>query len=168
MNYQCSIIKAILEGYELAIHGPHGPNHWARVLENGLKLAQKTGADSEVVALFAIFHDSRRVNDYQDQGHGLRGAELAQSLRGSLVDLDDKRFEFLYDACAFHTDGLTVGDINVLTCWDADRLDLGRVGTTPVGKRLCTDAARELMPWAHENASSWYEPEEILKEWGIV
>ena len=26
--------------------------------------------------------------------------------------------------------------------WDADRLDLGRVGIRPAPKRLCTDAAR--------------------------
>jgi uncharacterized protein len=168
MNNAPEIIKAILDGYELEIKGPHGPFHWARVYQNGMKLAEKTGADVEVVTLFSLFHDARRVNDSQDWGHGHRGAELAGSLRVSLVHLDDKRFELLYDACALHTDGLTVGDITVLTCWDADRLDLGRVGTTPVGKRLCTDAARELIPWAHENASSWYEPEEVLKAWGIV
>jgi alkaline phosphatase D len=40
----------------------------------------------------------------------------------------------------------------LLACWDADRLDLGRAGITPVPERLCTDAARELLAWAHERA----------------
>jgi hypothetical protein len=34
-------------------------------------------------------------------------AELARSLRGSLVHLDDRRFELLFEACQLHTDGLT-------------------------------------------------------------
>jgi uncharacterized protein len=101
------------------------------VLENGLRIAEANGADTEVVTLFALFHDSRRVNDFHDPGHGLRGARLAESLRGSLVHLDNRRFRLLYEACRLHTDGLTEGDPTVLACWDADRLDLGRVGTTP-------------------------------------
>lgn len=31
-------------------------------------------------------------------------------------------------ALAYHSDGYTEGDITVQVCWDADRLDLGRVG----------------------------------------
>jgi len=31
----------------------------------------------------------------------------------------------------------------VQTCWDADRLDLGRVGKKPDPLRLCTAAARK-------------------------
>ena len=162
------IIKKILQHYELDPQGPHGLFHWARVYENGMKLADKTGADIELVELFSLFHDARRLNDGRDEGHGLRGAELAESLRGSLIHLDDERFELLYDACALHTDGLTTGDITVMTCWDADRLDLGRVGITPVSARLCTGAARELLPWAHQNAGDCYEPGEIMKAWGVI
>ena len=38
-----------------------------------------------MVALFALFHDSRRINEYCDDGHGRRGGEFARSLCGSLV-----------------------------------------------------------------------------------
>src|SRR5208283_1118198 len=108
----------ILEDYALPWHGSHGVGHWARVLENGLRLAEATSAKVEVVQLFAIFHDSCRIDD----NHGRRGADLAAELRGSLFDLPDEDFELLYDACAHHTDGLVEADVTTQTCWDADRL----------------------------------------------
>jgi uncharacterized protein len=42
------------------------------------------------------------------------------------------------------------GNITVQTCWDADRLDLGRVGTTPDPRYLCTAAAKQsdIIEWA--------------------
>ena len=57
-----AIIHEILAGYTLPVRGDHGIVHWARVLENGLRLAEATGANVEVVTLFALFHDCRRVN----------------------------------------------------------------------------------------------------------
>jgi uncharacterized protein len=78
------IMAAIVEGYCLPQRGHHGVAHWARVMENGLRIAQKAGADAEVVTLFALFHDSRRVNEKIDDGDGQRGGDFAQTLRGSL------------------------------------------------------------------------------------
>jgi uncharacterized protein len=161
------IIHQILVDYALPIRGDHGIVHWARVLENGRRLAAATGAKIEVVTLFALFHDSRRVNEYTDFGHGHRGAELARSLRGTLVHLNDEAFDLLYEACRLHTSSLTEGDITLQVCWDADRLDLGRVGITPEPDRLCTDAARELISWASARATLGYEPAFIACEWGI-
>jgi uncharacterized protein len=162
-----AILAAILDGYALPVRGDHGIIHWARVLENGLRIAQANGADREVVALFALFHDSRRVNEDQDDDHGLRGGEFARSLRGKLVHLDNHKFDLLFDACRLHTDGHTTGDRTLLACWDADRLDLGRVGITPDPRRLCTRAGRELLAWAHARAVEWHEPVEVLASWGV-
>lgn len=162
-----AILRAILGGYALPVRGDHGVVHWARVWENGLRIARINGADREVVALFALFHDARRVNEYQDHGHGLRGGELARSLRGRLVHLDDARFELLYEACRLHTDGLATDDRTLAACWDADRLDLGRVGIVPHQHRLCTEAARSLLAWAHGRAISGHEPLEVLASWGM-
>jgi uncharacterized protein len=161
------MIHEILEDYALPIRGYHGVVHWARVLENGRRLAAATGAKIEVVTLFALFHDSRRVNEDSDFGHGHRGAQYARSLRGTLVHLDDADFELLFEACRLHTDGLTHGDITLQACWDADRLDLGRVGITPEPDLLCTDAARELLDWANERAVLRYEPKFIVNEWRL-
>ncbi len=163
------LIHQILEDYALPWHGTHGVGHWARVLENGLRLAKTTGAKVEVVQLFAVFHDSRRINENRDFGHGQRGADLAAELRGNLFDLSDDDFELLRFACAHHTDGLTEGDITVQTCWDADRLDLGRVGMVPAPKKLFTPAAKtwEIIRWADGRAAFEVVPELVKREWGI-
>lgn len=167
MHDMPAILGAILHGYALPVRGDHGVVHWARVWENGLRLAEANGADREVAALFALFHDSRRINEDQDDDHGLRGGELARSLRGRLVHLDDARFELLFEACRLHTDGHTTGDPTLLACWDADRLDLSRVGITPEPHRLCTDAARALLGWADARAVRGHEPSAVLASWGI-
>lgn len=165
MHNQKALIKAILADYRLPLRGEHGVVHWARVLENGLRIAEVNGAHTEVVTLFALFHDSRRVNEHSDQGHGLRGAEFARSLRGNLVHLDDTHFDLLYEACRLHTDGLFDANPTLQACWDADRLDLGRVGIQPLPKRLCTDAARSLIGWAHHRATTGHQPAMVLAEW---
>jgi len=163
------LIDRILDGYSLPVGGIHGVPHWARVLENGRKLAGLVQVDTEVIELFAIFHDSRRVNDQRDDGHGNRGAKLARELRGDYFELDDKRFSLLEYACAWHTSGFTQADLIVQVCWDSDRLDLLRVGTRPRSKLLCTEAAQQpdVREWASLRASTLVVPELILREWGL-
>ncbi len=106
----------------------HGPDHWARVERNGLYLAEKTGANQTIVQLFALFHDCRRINDAIDPGHGLRGAEYAAKIKDKLINISSDDFDKLYYACEWHTDKNETDDITVAACWDADRLDIGRVG----------------------------------------
>ena len=43
-----AIVAEILGGYALHPRGLHGVVHWARVMENGWKLAEITGADRDV------------------------------------------------------------------------------------------------------------------------
>jgi uncharacterized protein len=133
----------ILKGYRLRPEGVHGIGHWGRVMENGVQLAALTGANLRVVQLFALFHDSRRVNDALDPGHGQRGAALAGEMNGKLFTLTVNELTLLKDACLRHTKGLTAADITVQTCWDADRLDLPRVNILPVPALLCTMPARD-------------------------
>ena len=40
------VLAAVLPGYMLAVSGMHGLGHWARVLENGLRLVETTGGAS--------------------------------------------------------------------------------------------------------------------------
>ena len=163
------ILHVVLEDYALPWDGDHGVAHWARVLENGLRLAGETGANVEVVRLFAVLHDSRRVNEVTDPDHGPRAAEFARTLRGGLFDLTDHEFGLLHRACAGHTHERTHPDVTIQTCWDADRLDLGRVGITPHPSRLCTEVARrpETIRWADGRAKFRVVPPSVRGEWGI-
>jgi uncharacterized protein len=137
-------------GFALPLHGIHGEAHWLRVRDNGLRLAEHTGADPEILELFAWLHDSKRLGDGRDRGHGLRAAEFAKSLNRSRLLLPAPQLEVLEYAIAYHSDGLTEADVTTQTCWDADRLDLGRIGIRPAPRSLCTAAAKEtgMIEWA--------------------
>ncbi|MCK5448295.1 MAG: hypothetical protein KAJ43_09125 [Gemmatimonadetes bacterium] len=154
------LLKAIVGQYSLPWRGTHGLPHWARVLENGLRIAEHTDGDPVVIALFAVLHDACRLNEGWDRGHGRRGADLAAALRGNVYVLDDRRFDLLHYACVHHTDGLTDGDPTVRSCWDADRLDLGRVHITPDPGRMATGfAARpDVIEWAEDRSRGGYVP----------
>jgi len=156
------LIQAIRREYPMCWDGIHGASHWARVRENGLRLAPLTGARARVVELFAFLHDSQRRNDLDDPEHGRRAARLAARLRGVAFDLETEDFDLLFLACRDHADGLTRGDVTVQTCWDADRLDLGRVGIRPIAARLCTGAARDpaILEWAYARSLSDEPPAE--------
>lgn len=162
------LIQAILQQYPLNPLGIHGVVHWARVLENGRRLSMQTQANLAVVELFSIFHDARRESDGVDFKHGEQGARLAVQWRGRFYDLPDDQLNLLVTACERHTFGKTQADVTVQTCWDADRLDLGRVGIVPSPKRLCTSAARdpEMIAWAEQRARSGFVPELLCSEWG--
>ena len=163
------ILNAILEVYTLPLGGDHGVAHWARVLENGLRLAEETGANVQVVSLFAILHDSRRINEMTDPDHGPRAAEFAAELRGSVYDLDNREFRLLHKACHGHAHERTHPNVTIQTCWDSDRLDLGRVGIMPHPSRLCTEVAKrpEMIKWADGRASFGVIPTFVLDEWRI-
>ena len=147
-------VRIVRSQFALEWSGIHGAPHWARVRENGLRLAEVTGAKPRVIELFAFLHDSRRLNDGHDPEHGSRAALFAATLAGSAFELEAADLALLITACRSHSDGLTVGDITVLTCWDADRLDLGRVGIKPHPDRLCTEAARDpaVLEWAYQRS----------------
>ncbi len=163
------IVHAVLEDYVLPWSGDHGVAHWARVYENGLRLAEETGAIIEVVQLFAVLHDSRRINECTDPEHGPRAAEFARTIQGRLIDLPEPEFRLLHRACAGHTHERTHPDVTIQTCWDADRLDLGRVGITPSPSRLCTAAAKRAatLKWADGRATFRLIPPFVRDEWGI-
>lgn len=151
---RAALLKHLRQRFAIDWHGAHGGSHWGRVRQNGLLLAKTTGANITVVELFAFLHDSCRVNEYGDEGHGMRGAELAVKLRGQLFEATDLEMDLLIEACTGHSDGHTEADVTVQTCWDSDRLDLGRVGIYPDNECLCTAAAKEsvTIEWAYQRS----------------
>ena len=147
----------LVEGQCLNGDSIHGPLHLKCVERNGLLLAEKTGADVDVVRLFALFHDSRRENDDRDEGHAARGADYVASLRGREFDLDDDRFNLLYAACKRHTDGKRSKNPTIATCWDADRLDICRGGYTLDPAHLSTEFGRQIAK--HGSVKNFLESE---------
>jgi len=126
----------------------HGLDHWFRVWKNAQMLTGlESSANLEVIALFALFHDSMRQNEGRDPGHGLRGYKLWERF---CQRLDLERFlsrrqgELLFEACTEHSDGHTSTDPTIAVCWDADRLDLHRKGIWPDARLMSTQAGIDL------------------------
>lgn len=141
----------------------HGLYHWRTVERNGLYLSDFSGADKSVVSYFAYFHDCMRENDGIDKNHGSRAAKYAKKLRVHLP-LDDVQFKTLCIACSGHTHGRKVACQTVATCWDADRLDIGRVGAAPCSKYLFTEEAKRIADNSDFGALYGYSEVEKIKE----
>jgi uncharacterized protein len=148
----------------------HGESHWKRVAAAGLALLSETpDADPALVFLFALLHDSMRFNDNHDPLHGPRGAALAAELRGKVFDLDDAGMDLLELACKEHTSGGVTSDPTVGVCWDADRLNLWRVGIRPNPLWLSTTAARseERIGWARDLQWERFSWEELCQSFEL-
>ena len=156
------LILMITKQFQLKPDSVHGIAHWRRVEALGLMLAEKTGANRNIISLFAYLHDSKRENEFVDQEHGARAADFAAELyKTRKIGISEKQLEQLTYACRYHSDpNAKSDDMAVMTCWDADRLDLWRVGETPDPARLNTDAARE--PAMIEYSGSFGRSAEIL------
>ena len=89
-----------------------------------------------------------RENDGHDPEHGHRATKLALDL-AALLDLADDSLRLLIEACELHDRGLVSHDPTIGAAWDADRLDLVRVGkvpdprffSTPAGQRRAVELA---------------------------
>jgi uncharacterized protein len=133
--------------------GVHGVGHWSRVWFHGRHLPESVDVNPAILAWFAYLHDSQRYNDHSDPLHGTRAADFALNLKKDRVitELDNSDFERLCEAMRLHSDGHTEADAAIRACWDADRLDLWRVGIRPDAKRLCTQLARKTEVLARAN-----------------
>lgn len=120
----------------------HGPIHWRRVARLGMRMARLEGADLLVVALFAGCHDVERVHDGKDMKHGPRAAARVQAELAPRLGLDAGQLDDLVLAIQSHTEGQVTDNATVGCCWDADRLDLVRIGFRVDPARLSTAAAR--------------------------
>lgn len=123
----------------------HGLQHWRDVEKNGSFLARGKGINLNVISYFSYLHDCCRENENNDPLHGPRAARYAKNHR-HLFDLNDIEFKLLLRACSGHTfadPSNVIGfDKTISVCWDADRLDLTRVGIKPDTRRLFTEEAR--------------------------
>lgn len=122
----------------------HGHDHWMRVVQRGLDIASHTaGVDATVVELFGMLHDTHRQNDGNDPHHGPRAAKYLDSIVGELY-ISKTQYKNLRHALEHHTDEIHNNDPTIGACYDADRLDLGRVGITPDPDYLNTTYAKSI------------------------
>lgn len=122
----------------------HGIGHWKRVYENGMKL-MTDDTDPAVLQYFAYLHDSCREDDGEDKYHGERAAEWIKTIRHThLKEMTDEQFHLLQEACRLHTSEHRTGNPTIDACFDADRLDLWRVGIKPDPKKMATRKGADL------------------------
>jgi len=140
------LLGEIRQRFRLDWHGIHGAHHWGRVRHHARALAVAREADVIVVELFAFLHASQRHDDYEDRQHGERGAEFARALQGRHFDLGERQLSRLTQAIRHHSGGEVSTDATIQCCWDADRLDLGRVGIRPHPRFLSDHAAARIGP----------------------
>lgn len=157
------ILKQIIKEYELDIYkGIHGIDHWSRVLINGLKIAENNNANKNIIIAFSFFHDVRRVRECGDPEHGLRGAKYIQTFKYK-INLNKEELEKTMIACEGHSSIIHHEDIDIATCWDADRLDLYRVGVKPDSEFLNTEFAQDKNNICDATKRSWL----VREDWVI-
>ena len=123
----------------------HGVEHWDRVARFGRMLYQE-GADMDVILAFAYLHDSERKDNAVDIEHGNRASMLIDRIRETeLKALSNEQIAKLKRACELHTTEHRTGDITIDTCFDADRMDLLRVGIMRGPERMATKRGAELV-----------------------
>ncbi len=64
-------------------------------------------------------------------------------LGAAFLGLENAELDCLVEACRYHSCGFISSEATLASCWDADRLELGRVGIFPSAERLCTELARD-------------------------
>jgi uncharacterized protein len=136
------LIALIKSEFKLDWDGIHGANHWARVLHHGKTIGELRQADLLVVELFGFLHDSCRLNDGRDPQHGQRAADFAHGIQGDFYQLTPKQLDTLCFAMQHHSGGEVSTNATIQTCWDSDRLDLGRVGIIPSPKFISAEGAQ--------------------------
>ena len=137
----------------------HGLPHWQRVERNGIILATSE-VNITVVRLFAYLHDKCRIDNGYDVEHGKRAAIMINGIRHILLKgLTDNEFELLSKACELHTTTLRTGNSTIDTCFDADRLDLERVGIVPHPNKMATSKGE----YYAKNLSEFYDLAAIIK-----
>ncbi len=152
----------------------HSIGHWSRVLSFANHLADQEALDDSVIPtrdalyLASLFHDSMRVSEMGDHGHGGRGAMnlLVKSKERWFNYYDEAAIELAMHCCCLHTELLPSityykgylacisnernredAEVMIETIkifCDADRLDLPRIGIKVDPEYLFTDSAKKV------------------------
>ena len=144
----------------------HGEHHWKCVAIAGLWIAARTpGADIGFVLTFAAIHDVMRKHDGHDPAHGERAADLLAEIivdpRWSPCWLGPQDVDAMIFALRAHSEGAASCDPSIGVCWDADRVQLWRVGQRPNPRLLSTPPGARAISLGRElcrrRSLSWAE-----------
>ena len=118
------------DGSALAHEPMHGEAHWRGVAWAGLRIQKLSPCiKRDAVIAFAVLHDCRRETDDWDPEHGDRAARVAIRSRPLRRLIGAEGREIVAEACRLHERGLTrPGSLTIGACWDADRVNLVRLG----------------------------------------
>lgn len=120
----------------------HGFSHLRRVAWTAGRLAVMSGANVESCIVAGFLHDCARTNDGDGSGHARDSAILADSiLKSHFPHLN--RAE-ICECIAEHADGKTTSHLLTGCVWDADRLDLVRLGLNVNPELMSTQYARSM------------------------
>lgn len=131
------LLREAKSRFTLGAGSVHGPVHWGAVLSNGKVLAEELQVDLSFVAVFALLHDCRRENEWDDPRHGARAVDVAKALNGRYFDFEPGRLSRLTEALHWHDAGKVHADLDISCCWAADRIELRRVGIEPAKWGFC-------------------------------
>ncbi len=136
------MIQLIKRQLKIDWWGHHGIRHWTRVRRNGRIIAQHVpGINTTVTDLFAVLHDAGRVDEHDDPEHGWRCAVRLRRLhKPGEFGLSTSQYTELLFAIEHHSEQIKPISPTVAACWNADRLDIGRVGLAPSKRFMCPEA----------------------------
>lgn len=144
-----TLLQSLKRDIKIDWWGHHGVRHWARVRRNGRVIARHfPGVDLQVLDLFAVLHDCMRESEDEDWQHAERSGLRIERREFRLPGLSHHQQALLARAVSHHNNpAVSPRDITVAACWNADRLDLGRVGITPREDLLCAAALPPREVW---------------------
>ena len=101
-------------------------------------MADKNGADKKIIRCFSFLHDAGRQDDSDDPEHSYRSLGIIEQIKDKLSLSQDQYQKLLIAVKEHNKKEAKSDDVTIRTCWDADRLDLFRVGIIPDKKYLYT------------------------------
>ncbi len=157
----------------LKVSDLHTKEHCSRVLLFALLIGKNmklTEEEMEVLCHAAVFHDSRRTDDWLDVGHGRRAAEYYKEFCENnelnfqpwtycIMAYHDRDDQFGISAMETEITGREILLYQIFK--DADALDRFRLGSNGLDvKYLRTDPAKEL----YDYAKKVWEQYEVMNE----
>jgi len=121
----------------------HGLPHLRNVSYTAGRIASAVNEDIEAAVVAGFLHDCARQDDNGGREHAYESALMA---RGIIQEhYPHLEVERLYACIALHADGKVTEDMLIGSVWDADRLDLARIGIEVREEFLSTLIAKRIV-----------------------